>query len=154
MLLRISDKLTFTKLLCKSPTFGYSYSTRNILLSFCAKALHLVIPTVLEIFYQGLVQKAYFWLFLQYYLEIFYQGFVQKPYFWLSLQYQKYLPRLCAKALLLVIPIVQEIFYQAFVQKPYFWLFLQCWKYSNKNLCRKTLFLVVPTALEIFYQDL
>ena len=44
----------------KSPTFGHSYRTRNILTRFYThrKALLLVIPTVAEIFYQDLHRKA------------------------------------------------------------------------------------------------
>ena len=78
----------------KSPTFGYSYRTRNILPrpGSCRKALFLVIPTVLEISYQGSCRKALRLVILTV-LEVFYQGS-------------------CRKTLFLVIPTVLELFYQ------------------------------------------
>ena len=65
----------------KAPSFGKTYSTRNILPRFWWKAQLLVNPTVLETFYQVFVQKALV-LANPTVLEMFYQGFDEKPNFW------------------------------------------------------------------------
>ena len=51
---------TLPRICQKSPTFGYSYSTRNILQRICQKSLTFgpTYSAVLEIFYQEFFRKA------------------------------------------------------------------------------------------------
>ena len=62
---------------CKSPTFGPSNRTRYILPGIVAKALLLVPPTELDIFYHDFVAKVLL-LVPPTELEIFYRDFVAK----------------------------------------------------------------------------
>ena len=91
---------------CKSPTYGPSNRTRYILPGIVAKALLLVPPTELEIFYHDFVAKALL-LVPPTELEIFQQNLVAKALVLVNPTVVELIQRdLVAKTLLLVIPTV------------------------------------------------